>query len=174
MTTDGGEELFLTEVGKREARRLLRAHRLWETYLQHVGVPAESLHDRAHRLEHVHDEETVDYLDDKLGHPLRDPHGAEIPEDFEHLVPGEEVRASLLRAGHRAVITGVGEVGQPALRQLAVCAEIVAGDRSEDEALWTLILPTGERVELDHVAADAVTVRLLDDQESGGNRRVGD
>lgn len=161
MTEDGSDALRLTDVGKREARRLLRAHRLWETYLQHVGVPAEALHDRAHRLEHVHDEETVDYLDDKLGHPLRDPHGAEIPEDFEHLVPGEEVRASLLRSGHRAVITRVGEVDDASLDRLAVGAEIVAGERSADEALWTLVLPTGERVELDHRAADAVTVRLL-------------
>lgn len=56
----------LTTRGKHEAQRLLCADRLWETYLQHVGTPADQLHQRASVLEHVHDEETVDYLDDKL------------------------------------------------------------------------------------------------------------
>jgi manganese/iron transport system permease protein/iron/zinc/copper transport system permease protein len=37
----------LTERGKLEARRLKRAHRLWETYLNHVGVADRELHARA-------------------------------------------------------------------------------------------------------------------------------
>ena len=31
--------LLLTDTGRREARRLLRAHRLWESYLDHLGTP---------------------------------------------------------------------------------------------------------------------------------------
>lgn len=153
-----GEQLSLTETGHREALRLLRAHRLWEAYLEQVGEPAERLHAEAHRLEHVHDEETVDYLDDKLGHPLRDPHGAEIPEDFVHLVPGAEVKASLLRLGHRAVISSVGAgAGETPLR---AGMTISTGPRQSDGKLWTLILPDGSEVALDHHAADSVMVRL--------------
>ena len=152
-----GQTLTLTDEGRREAKRILRAHRLWETYLQHVGMPVESLHDQAHRLEHVHDEETVDYLDDKLGHPLTDPHGAEIPEDFEHLVLGEEVRVSLLREGHVGIVTSIGDSEEPGLR---VGMRIVAGRREDDGRVWVLFLPDGNRIELDHESADSVLVRF--------------
>ncbi|MFW2365310.1 MAG: iron chelate uptake ABC transporter family permease subunit [Desulforhopalus sp.] len=63
----------LTEIGEKEANKVLRAHRLWEAYLEEIGTPEEQLHPTAHRLEHISDEKTVDYLDEKLGSPERDP-----------------------------------------------------------------------------------------------------
>ena len=151
--------LRLTESGQHEARRLLRAHRLWESYLDHVGAPSEELHNEAHRLEHLHDEQTVDYLDDKLGHPLRDPHGSDIPEDFVHLVPGETMRASLLREGHRATVEHLEPAS--ALFDLKVGMTLVAGPRHDNEMLWTFVLPDGREIHLHHDAADAVLVRLI-------------
>jgi len=150
-------ELELTRRGQREARRILRAHRLWESYLAHVGAPREEIHDQAHVLEHIYDEQAVDYLDDKLGHPIRDPHGSLIPEDFVHLVPGAVVNAALLRDGHRAVVTEVGEAGLDAPR---VGEAIIAGPREDDGATWTFKLPEGRTVRLTHEQADAVKVRL--------------
>ncbi|MEQ8785298.1 MAG: iron chelate uptake ABC transporter family permease subunit [Pirellulaceae bacterium] len=157
------DRLALTKVGMTEARRLVRAHRLWETYLEHVGTPAERLHDEAHRLEHLHDEEAVDYLDDMLGHPLRDPHGSEIPEDFVHLVPGTEVKASLLRRGHRGVVAAIDSAaaGLP----LEVGMHIVTAPREQNGTRWKLLLDDGRAVLLDHQAADAVTV-LLEESET--------
>lgn len=153
------DQVRLTESGRVEARRLQRAHRLWETYLERLGTPVDELHRQADRLEHVHDEAAVDYLDDKLGHPLVDPHGAEIPEDFVHLVPGARVKAALLREGHRARIVDVGAAA--AETQLAPGLEIVAGPRRSQDQVWTVVLPSGKQVALDHQAADAVEVELL-------------
>lgn len=150
--------LTLTDEGQREAKRILRAHRLWESYLQHVGIAEDELHDQAHRMEHVHDEETVDYLDDKLGHPLTDPHGSEIPEDFEHLVLGEEVKSSLLREGHHCVVTALKQ--QAKSLNLTVGTRLVAGPRENNEQLWTFRLDDGSRLELDHDMADMVIVRF--------------
>ncbi len=152
-------EYRLTHAGALEAKRLLRAHRLWEAYLEQVGTPAEKVHERAHRLEHVHDEETVDYLDDRLGHPLRDPHGAEIPEDFVHLVPGQQVNASLLRQGHRAVVR---EILPPAEETgLRPGDTIAAGPREKGGEIWTFERTDGTVVRLDHDEADAVLVELV-------------
>ncbi len=148
----------LTADGQREARRLLRAHRLWESYLEHVGTPAAELHAVAHQLEHVHDERAVDYLDDKLGHPLTDPHGAEIPEDFVHLVPGAPVKASLLRRGHRATVTHIDPAANHIPIQVGMAVQ--AGPRTSEGKQWTLILPDGQEVHLDHKTADAVSVLL--------------
>lgn len=62
--SDNGYDL--TEDGEKEANKVLRAHHLWEAYLEKIGTPEEQLHPTAHKLEHISDEETVDYLDEKL------------------------------------------------------------------------------------------------------------
>jgi manganese/iron transport system permease protein/iron/zinc/copper transport system permease protein len=69
----------LSEKGEKEAAKVLRAHRLWEAYLERIGTPQEALHATAHHLEHLRGRETVDYLDEKLGRPEVDPHGRTIP-----------------------------------------------------------------------------------------------
>ena len=69
----------LTDDGKKEGDKVLRAHRLWEAYLDTIGTPEEQLHPTAHQLEHISDKETVNYLDEKLGNPVKDPHGQSIP-----------------------------------------------------------------------------------------------
>ena len=70
----------LTEEGELQAKRVWRAHRIWESYLAHVGMPSGEIHSKAHELEHLNEEGVVDYLDNLLGHPEQDPHGAKIPE----------------------------------------------------------------------------------------------
>ena len=86
MITDGLIEpskekgYHLTAEGMVQAKRVWRAHRIWESYLAHVGMPPGEIHSKAHKLEHLNDEGVVDYLDDLLGHPEQDPHGARIPK----------------------------------------------------------------------------------------------
>ncbi len=153
-----GDQLQLTDTGRQEAVRLLRAHRLWETYLQHLGMPETELHDRAHVLEHMHDEETVDYLDDKLGHPLQDPHGADIPIDEVKLTSGSKVKIANLREGHEGTIESLeGKLTGPSL---TVGGHIKVGPRKENGEVWTLRLADGRWVELDHSAADSIVVKL--------------
>ncbi|NNK96303.1 MAG: iron chelate uptake ABC transporter family permease subunit [Desulfobacterales bacterium] len=84
MVQDGlliteNEGYHLTEKGEKEANKVLRAHRLWEAYLETIGTPEDQLHPTAHHLEHISDGNTVDYLDEKLGNPVQDPHGKSIP-----------------------------------------------------------------------------------------------
>jgi manganese/iron transport system permease protein/iron/zinc/copper transport system permease protein len=149
---------ILTANGQHEARRLVRAHRLWESYLQHVGLPEKHIHSEAHILEHVHDEAAVDYLDDKLGHPTLDPHGEEIPEDFVHLVPGAIVNAALLRAGRSGTILDINPASSTF--PIKVGERLLAGPRENNDHIWTFTTATGEIIKLDHDQADAIIVRL--------------
>lgn len=156
------DEYQLTEAGQTEAKRLMRAHRIWEAYLHRLGTPSEEIHDRAHVLEHVHDEAALDYLDDRLGHPITDPHGQEIPEDFLDLVPGKEVHASLLRSGHVAEVTQLtpeSDVG------VQIGDRLTAGPRKDNEQTWTFQVNQRQEIDLDHHQADAITVRLLNPEE---------
>ena len=78
LLSESEEGYSLTDDGHREATKVLKAHRLWETYLESIGTPQEELHPTAHQLEHISDSSTVDYLDEKLGKPATDPHGKTI------------------------------------------------------------------------------------------------
>lgn len=71
--------LELTEAGNERALQLIRAHRLWESYLHQMGVDETDLHPMAETLEHRLHEEFLDSLDDALGNPENDPHGSKIP-----------------------------------------------------------------------------------------------
>lgn len=70
-------KVALTGAGKVLANEVLRAHRLWESYLAHKGIDIHKVHDIAEALEHAH--QMADELDDALGSPKEDPHGKEIP-----------------------------------------------------------------------------------------------
>jgi len=73
-------DLRLTDAGKLLALRLVRAHRLWETYLnQEMGLTPDQIHEEAERLEHLLTPEMVDRVDAELGYPETDPHGSIIP-----------------------------------------------------------------------------------------------
>lgn len=154
-----GDLVRLTETGRTEARRLQRAHRLWETYLERVGAPREALHEQADKLEHVHDPRTVGYLDDKLGHPITDPHGSVIPDAEETTVPDAEFAAALLRPGQTAVVTQIAA----SARQLNLLPgeRVTAGERTGNGSLWNFLTDEGRLIEADHKVADAILVRRV-------------
>lgn len=82
LVTGSSEHPVLTEAGRHAARKLIRAHRLWESYMaRHFDVPADHLHETAHRVEHYLDPELRDQLAHELDTPGIDPHGREIPDD---------------------------------------------------------------------------------------------
>jgi Mn-dependent DtxR family transcriptional regulator len=73
-------KILLTARGQELARRLVRAHRLWETYLvDKMGMDAENIHDEAEHFEHLLTDEMLDEVDAELGFPELDPHGSPIP-----------------------------------------------------------------------------------------------
>lgn len=74
------DKLQLTEKGIEQAERLVRAHRLWETYLvDKIGLTAEQIHEEAEKYEHLLTDEILEELDRTLGFPNTDPHGSPIP-----------------------------------------------------------------------------------------------
>lgn len=70
----------LTETGRREALRLIRRHRLVETFMiRDLGYRWDEVHDEAEALEHAVSDRFAERLADLLGHPSHDPHGDPIP-----------------------------------------------------------------------------------------------
>ncbi|MFK8100979.1 MAG: iron chelate uptake ABC transporter family permease subunit [Saprospiraceae bacterium] len=74
------QQFKLSTLGIDEAQQLVRAHRLWETYLvEKIGLTGEQIHEDAEKYEHLLTEELLDEVDASLGYPSMDPHGSPIP-----------------------------------------------------------------------------------------------
>lgn len=70
----------LTRDGTELALRMIRRHRLIETWLvSHFGYRWDEVHDEAEVLEHSLSDRLLAAIDAQLGHPTRDPHGDPIP-----------------------------------------------------------------------------------------------
>ncbi|MCX7607243.1 MAG: metal-dependent transcriptional regulator [Bacteroidia bacterium] len=87
----------LTEKGLKVALRIVRRHRIWETFVsEKLGYTGAKIHELAERLEHACDDEFIERLYRYLGEPTVDPHGDEIPPSLEvpqplsQLLPGQK------------------------------------------------------------------------------------
>ena len=80
LVRDDGGRLTLTDQGRDYALQVIRAHRLYETYLAHrTGHPTNTWHGQAHAAEHALSRAEVERLAISLGNPAYDPHGDPIP-----------------------------------------------------------------------------------------------
>lgn len=78
MLQGGANVLTLTHDGRARATEMVRAHRLWESYLaDEARIDMDHIHDEAEHLEHAH--ELADEVAERLGFPKTDPHGEVIP-----------------------------------------------------------------------------------------------
>ena len=74
------EGVNLTESGRELALRILRRHRLIESFLtKSLNLDWDQIHNDAEQLEHAMSDFLVDRIDEQLGHPRFDPHGDPIP-----------------------------------------------------------------------------------------------
>ena len=95
----------LSEEGARRARRMMRRHRLLETYLVEVlGFEWDEVHAEAEVLEHAVSERLLAALDAALGHPVRDPHGDPIPAADGRIVQPALRSIDTVKVGRTVVV----------------------------------------------------------------------
>jgi manganese/zinc/iron transport system permease protein len=79
----------LTSQGRTAARNIVRAHRLWESFLEaNFDLPPDHLHEPAERMEHFLDPDLQQQLDQQLAGRQIDPQGKAIPQGEETPAPG--------------------------------------------------------------------------------------
>ena len=109
----------LTERGREEAMRLVRRHRLIETFLvEHLGYSWQEVHEEAERLEHAVSDGFTERLAEFLGHPDHDPHGDPIPAADGTLEQDDSFPLSEAAAGRRVRIYKVSDESIPTLDYL--------------------------------------------------------
>ncbi len=122
----------LTDAGRAEALRLVRRHRLLETFLlRELGFRWDEVHREAEAMEHVMSERFTERLADHLGQPTHDPHGDPIPRSDGSLprtpstalvdvAAGKRFTVSRVLSQDPAVLSYVTEVGLGPGSELAV------------------------------------------------------
>ena len=107
----------LTQGGEKVALEILRHHRLLELYLaETLGYSWDEVDAEAEKLEHVISEEFEDRIDELMGYPTVDPHGAPIPSRKGHVEQSDYRPLSQLQAGQSAVVQQVSDHDPELLR----------------------------------------------------------
>lgn len=109
----------LTETGSREALRIIRRHRVLETYLaDHLGYSWDDVHHEAERLEHAASDELIDRMAAALEDPSHDPHGAPIPTRTGQIAPTDFVSLANAPEGVTLEIKAVQDEDSELLRYM--------------------------------------------------------
>jgi DtxR family Mn-dependent transcriptional regulator len=136
----------LTDTGREEALRMVRRHRLVETWLvSQYGYGWDEVHDEAEVLEHALSDRLLDAIDEQLGHPARDPHGDPIPAaDGTVGVPAARQLSDVV-TGHSGRIVRISDRDPDVLRDLAQLGlglddDVVAGvlPAAVAQAVWVV------------------------------------
>ena len=109
----------LSKNGLLLAGKIVRKHRLWETFLvEKLNFKWDEVHEIAEQLEHIQSDELVNRINKFLGSPKTDPHGDPIPDDAGNLVP--IVSQPLNRASSHDVhtVASVGDQSSSFLQML--------------------------------------------------------
>lgn len=126
----------LTEKGTREALRVLRRHRILETYLtQCLDYPWEDVHQEAEHLEHAASDQLIERMAAALENPSHDPHGAPIPTPGGEIESTDSWTLAELAPGEEAIVRAVRDDDSEGL--LAVeAAGLLPGSRVRVTGRW--------------------------------------
>ena len=141
--------ITLTGEGNTQALRMVRRHRLVETWLvRQFGYRPDEVHDEAEILEHAVSDRLLDTMDDALGRPAVDPHGDPIPTRDGAVSLPQAVRADASDAPRRAAVARLSDHEPHVLRRLAqkgldvgVVIDVAELEPDEVSAVW-LALPS--------------------------------
>jgi len=110
----------LTEEGTREALRVLRRHRILESYLcERLGFSWDDVHDEAERLEHAASDRLVERMAAALEFPSHDPHGAPIPTRGGQIEAADRATLADAHRGARLRVRAVRDEDGETLRSIA-------------------------------------------------------
>ncbi|HZD88356.1 MAG TPA: metal-dependent transcriptional regulator [Gaiellaceae bacterium] len=158
------KEALLTESGRERAERVVRKHRIIERLLtDFMGYTGAEAHERADELGDTFDEEMIERIDERLGHPDRCPHGWPVDPAAEQAENAELAPLATLGAGARATIVRLAEHDGDLLhwfydQQLVPGAELVV-ERADPAADQFVVRLDGGTRAISEKAAAGLFVR---------------
>lgn len=158
----------LTDDGEQVALKMLRRHRLIETYLvQDLGYQLHEVHDEAEALEHTVSDRFIEAIAVKLGDPEYDPHGDPIP-NIEGIMPERDLQPLSKLALHTPARIRRFVMDNPQMLQytqerglmMGKVLEVIARDPFEGPI--TLKIQSGNPIMIGHGLASFILVDFFD------------
>jgi DtxR family Mn-dependent transcriptional regulator len=114
------DRISLTSKGADLAVRIVRRHRLIETFLHEVlKVPLERVHADAERIEHTISDDIAARLAKFLGNPPADPHGHPIPSPAAQIATKTQTCLAEAKAGDTIIVTALDDRDPAAVKYLS-------------------------------------------------------
>jgi len=114
------DRIALTTRGSALAVRIVRRHRLIETFLHQVlKVPLERVHGDAERIEHTISDDIAERLCRFLGNPTSDPHGHPIPSPAGIRAPKGATCLADTSSGEVVIVTSLDDRDEAAVKNLS-------------------------------------------------------
>ncbi|MGZ0654184.1 metal-dependent transcriptional regulator [Coraliomargarita sp. W4R53] len=112
----------MTEAGWTRGRQLLRAHRVYESYLaEQTGTPSSEWHLEADHHEHLLDPDAVNRMSEELNYPRFDPHGDPIPtRDLAMEAETGKLLSQITESGNYRILHLEDEPEAPFERMMAI------------------------------------------------------
>ncbi|HXE57907.1 MAG TPA: metal-dependent transcriptional regulator [Gemmatimonadales bacterium] len=164
----------LTDDGRRVALRMVRRHRIIESYLvAFLGYTWDDVHEEAERLEHAVSDRLIERMAAALGHPRFDPHGDPIPDEDLSVDELSYVPLTDIPVGGTAEVRQVGTDQPERLRYLAAVGltpgtTVTILDRQPFQGPITVRGGAGEQV-IGHELGGMVLCAPAERQEEGRN-----
>nr|PZN50952.1 MAG: iron-dependent repressor [Bacteroidota bacterium] len=155
----------ISEKGRRAALKVIRKHRLWETFLvEKLNFNWDEVHEVAEQLEHIDSPLLIEKLDSFLGHPKVDPHGHPIPDKDGRIHEVKQVQLSEAKEGTTGILHSVND-GSPKFLQylskigIRIGARIEIVERMEFDGSMEIIIDDKERVFISRQASENLLIR---------------
>ena len=161
------QHISLTDTGRSYALRVIRVHRIWESYLaDETSVAPADWHNEADRLEHNVTLEETEKLAAQMGHPVFDPHGDPIPASDGSLPDHKGKNLSTFQEGQMGRITHLEDEPRSIYEQLVVLGlypgmQIYVTDVAENKITF---VADGEECVLTKLFAGYITVEEISEE----------
>ncbi|MGW8316517.1 MAG: metal-dependent transcriptional regulator [Bacteroidales bacterium] len=121
LISENEQSISLTYKGRSYALRIIRVHRIWESYLaDETGLEPAEWHSEADTLEHQVTSQDTEELAARMGHPVFDPHGDPIPTPGGELPRLKGKPLSQMKNGEIGRITHIEDEPRNIYEQLVV------------------------------------------------------
>lgn len=156
----------LLALGRAEALKVVRRHRLIETFLVEImQLDWSEVHEEAEILEHVISDRLLDRMDKMLGEPTHDPHGDPIPDRNGVVVENTAISLLEVEAGHYRIVRVSDEdsalLGWLDEKGLTIGEEFTLNDPDRAAGLLELVRSGGERLQIGVQVAGQVFVEVV-------------
>jgi DtxR family Mn-dependent transcriptional regulator len=154
----------ISDDGKLEALKVIRKHRLWETFLvEKLNFNWDEVHDVAEQLEHIQSSLLIEKLDAFLGHPNVDPHGHPIPDKHGKIHEVKQVPLAEFVVGKKGVVRAVGDASPTFLQYLSkigvhIGASIKILEKIEFDSSLEVLIDNSKNVFISREASENLLV----------------